>query len=168
MVNLILFWIEWLVDAGHLNSISYQNHQQMVKPDAMPMDLTTLEPEIWSTDPDDYYQGRYCILNFIPSHPFNDGGSYPLHLEYRGLKPILHINNVEEICSYFKTVANFLMALVQRTLNEFIDNLKQQEWFLELPNYQQLLLHYQKETAFRIGLEIETCIDVKQIIKLFT
>ena len=100
---------EWLIRAGHLNSISYLNYQ-VVKPEKLPMELTSLEPEIWNTDEEDYYQGRYCILNFIPSHPFDNDGNYPLHIEYRGLKPILHLKNVEEICTYFKTVANFLMT----------------------------------------------------------
>jgi len=162
---------EWLILPGHLNSISYFNEfppRYNLEEENLPKSIE-LEPFIWDEDEDEYFEGRYCILNFIPSHPLENNGTYPLHIEYRGLKPIRYqrgVNNArlvaEELTIYFKNVANFFSSLIQTTLYNFIPWLESQQWF----SNNHLLEYYKASQAnpvFRIGLEIETCIDVKQM-----
>jgi len=162
---------EWLILPGHLNSISYFNQfpsSYNLDGENLPKSID-LEPYIWDEDEDEYFEGRYCILNFIPSHPLQNNGKYPLHIEYRGLKPIRYqrgVNNArlvaEELTNYFKNVANFFSFLIQTTLKRFIIWLESQQWF----SNNHLLDYYkaiQANPVFRIGLEIETCIDVNQM-----
>lgn len=154
-------WVEEYQDdvSERLNPMIDQWHQE---------DFGTRNLNAWYEDPQDDRnypklrgdrRERYVLLNLLPSHPrYNpDGYKYPLHVEYRGLKPPLKIGldnewtfDAREYQGYLVDAANTLMGILGDVLARFFYDVDP------------------SRGEFRVGLEIETCFDVQKLSRLDT